>query len=357
MADGAAAQVDALAELWRWWAGTIGQDYSPLYLAIAQTVATDRELLGLVAETPPAAHNPPNLLAAAHYLLLGGVDHPLADVFDGRSEAPVAPLFRDLCLSHRKELLEVMAVRRVQTNEVGRSALIGPALTWAARAAGEPVQLVDVGCSAGLNLFCDRYLLDYGALGTMGPPDAAVRVECTVEGGAPPIGARLPPIAGRIGIDLDPPDLADPDDARWLLACIWPDTGRLERTALAIEIAAADPPPVCTGDAVALLPDVLGGVGPGLAVVVNTWSYAYLMPDQRQAYVEALRRVARTRPVMWIAGDSRGVVSEVDTAGVTCPSGWPECEVLTAVHFDGNEEHALLLAVVQAHGRWIDWRA
>ena len=43
------------------------------------------------------------------------------------------------------------------------------------------------GASAGLNLFCDRYRLDYGTAGATGPADAPVRIECAVLGGAPPI--------------------------------------------------------------------------------------------------------------------------------------------------------------------------
>ena len=32
-----------------------------------------------------------------------------------------------------------------------------------------------------------------------------------------------PPVAWRAGIDLSPVDLRDPDDVRWLRACLWPD--------------------------------------------------------------------------------------------------------------------------------------
>ena len=145
----------------------------------------------------------------------------------------------------------------MQTNEVGRSALIGPALTWAASRLPLPFRLVDVGSSAGLNMLCDRYLLDYGEHGTTGDPAAAVRVECTVLGGRPPIAPRLPEIGSRVGIDLDPPDLRDPDDSRWLLACVWPGTNRTERTERAIATAAADPPEVLQGDAADLLPGVI----------------------------------------------------------------------------------------------------
>ncbi len=264
--------LDELAELWRWFADGIMSGYCPLYNEIARSVASDRELLALQHSARPHAHLPPMLLAGAHYLLLDGFEPALADVYAGRSSAPAAPLFRDLCLEHSTALVEVLNTRTVQTNEVGRSALLGPALTWAA--GGEPVQLVDVGCRAGLNLLCDRYRLDYGGHGVSGPDDSPVRIDCQVVTGSPPIAPSLPVIVGRVGIDLDPPDLTDPDDTRWLLACVWPGTGRFQRTARAIELGRADPPPVMRGDAVERLPEVLAGLGEGRVVVVNSWSFA-----------------------------------------------------------------------------------
>jgi len=355
--DPANAHLAELGTLWRWFEGTIAPGYSPLYSAIATAVADDREVLGLVQATPPDAHHPPALLAAVHYLLLGGLDHPLGAVYGGESDADPAPLFRDLCLSHRDELVELLAFRRVQTNEVGRSSLIGPGLLWAAGRYGAPLQLVDVGCSAGLNLLCDEYLLDYGPYGRTGSTEAEVRIECEVVGGPPPVAPRLPDVAGRTGIDRNPPDLADPDDARWLLACVWPDTGRLERSATAIRRAAGRQPAIHAGDAVALLPGVLAGLGPGLVVVVTTWAYAYLLPEQRPAFVDALRATGRHRPVVWVAAEGRGVVEAMDASGMPGPPDAPECDVLSAWSFDGGTEEIVALALVHSHGQWLDWRA
>jgi len=252
-------------------------------------------------------------------------------------------------------VIDLLATRRVQTNEVGRSALIGPALTWADRD-GEGLQLVDVGCSAGLNLLCDRYLLDYGGRGRTGPADAAVRIPCEVLGGAPPIAPRLPELHHRVGIDIDPPDLADPNDARWLLACVWPDTGRLPRTEAAIRLAREDPPPVLHGDALATLPTVLDDLGPGRVCILTTWSFSYLLVEDRARFVELLTAAGRRRPITWIAGDGSGVVDVVD-AGPPPTDGRGAADVLSAVTFDGGTPRPGVLAFVQSHGAWIDWLA
>ena len=84
------------------------------------------------ASLPPNSHLPLALFAAVHYLLLDGLDHPLAEVYAGRSDADPAPLFIEVCRTHWDEIESVLATRHVQTNDCGRSALIGPGLTWLA---------------------------------------------------------------------------------------------------------------------------------------------------------------------------------------------------------------------------------
>jgi hypothetical protein len=346
--------LDDLAGLWRWFADGLFAGSCPIYEQIARSIAEDRQLLALQYSALPSAHFPPMLLAGAHYLLLDGIAHPLADVYAGRSTAPAPLLFRDMCLGHQDELLNVLNARTVQTNEVGRSALLGPALTWAA--GEETVQLVDVGCSAGLNLLCDRFRLDYGPRGATGPDDSSVQVDCTVSAGLPPIARQLPVIAERVGIDLDPPDLTDADDTRWLLACVWPGTGRFDRTSRAMEIGRSDPPSIVRGDALEVLPGVLDGLGDGRIVVLNSWSFSYFPVDRRQEYVETLAEMGRHRPVTWLAMDVPGLVESL--ADVTPPTGSSEPDVLTAVTFDGADTpRSEALAFVQSHGQSMSWLA
>src|SRR3954466_12143131 len=279
----------SLADIWIHIADTGCRDYSPLYDRICRTVAADDAVLDLVREAPPAGHFPNVLLAAVHYLLLGGLDHPLAAVYAGESDADPGPLFVDVCLSHRTEIVELLAPRHTNTNEVGRSAVLGPALTAVAARLGGPLGLVDVGCSAGLNLFCDRYRLDYGAAGATGPADAAVRIECEVLRGHPPIAPTLPVIVDRTGLDLDPVDVRDDDATRWLLACVWPDTGRLPRTRRALDEARTSPPRIVAGDAVDGVADlVLSLPADATPVVTTTWMLAYLSKQRRLEFAAAL---------------------------------------------------------------------
>ena len=348
---------DQLGQLWEWFGHHQFRGYSPLYERIAEAVAAEPSVLDLVRVSPPEAHLPPALLGAVHYLLLDGLDHPLADVYAGRSGADPAPLFLEVCHAHRDEISELLAFRRVQTNDCGRSALIGPGLTWIGNRIAGPFALIDVGASAGLNLLCDRYRLDYGDHGATGPADSPVAVACEVLAGNPTIADRLPTPTSRVGIDRSPIDLGDPTDARWLLACVWPDTGRLARTEASIRLAQADLPTVLEGDAVESLPSVLDGLEDGTAaVVVTSWAFAYFSTDQRRRFTELLGDASHRRPVAWLSADGAGTVEGVAEPALTDASG-AQAHVLGAVLFDDGVAQPNLLAVVQQHGGWIDWRA
>ena len=348
----------ALADIWTWYADNVFSGYSPLYARIARTVATSDDVLALLDDAPPRSHQPNVLLAAVHYLILGGLPHPLAAVYAGESDAEPGPLFVDVCLTHRDEILELLATRHTNTNEVGRSAVIAPALTAVAARAGEPLAHVDVGCSAGLNLLCDRYRIDYGEAGATGPADARVHISCTVVGGRPPIEPRVPAIVARVGIDRDAVDVTDDDQTRWQLALVFPDTNRLPRTRLALEELRSDPPRIVSGDAVeTIAPVVLGLPSDALAVVTTTWVVAYFAPEHRIAFREQLADVSRTRPVAWVSAEGPNTIDLFDGIEAAPDEYGLEPSILGLARFDRGDVHTELLGFVHPHGLWIDWRA
>jgi len=347
---------DEFAEMWAWFA-THCHPYSPLYERISVAVAGDRETLAWVRTAPPSAHLPPALLAAVHYLILLGYDHPLAEVYAGHSDADAGLLFLDVCRSRRDDVMAILSTRHIQTNECGRSAAVGPGLTWLASQLDGPFALIDVGASAGLNLLSDRYRFDYGSHGATGPAGSPVTITCEVVGGHPPIADLLPPISTRIGIDRSPIDLADPDDARWLRACVWPDTGRLGRTAAAIALAQADPPQVIAGNANDVLPGVLAELpADQVAIVITTWAFAYFSVEDRADFMELLDRASHHRDIAWLSAEAAGTVEPL--AGARAPDDeHGTSDILGAVLFRGGVRRAVPLGYVQEHGAWLDWRA
>ena len=132
-----------------------------------------------------------------------------------------------------------------QTNEVGRSAVLMAGLLVVADLFPQPVELLELGASAGLNLLLDRYGYDLGGLRT-GDLASPLRLQPEWTGDRPP-DARVE-VASRRGVDLTPLDPRR--DGERLLAYVWPDQRRrLAQLEAALAIAASEPPPVEQGDA------------------------------------------------------------------------------------------------------------
>jgi hypothetical protein len=348
---------DDLAALWRWFVAEEASGYSPLYTAIVEAAADDEDLLALVASAPESSQYPLLLLAAVHDLVLGGELPDLASSYEGHGPVEAAPAaFRTAVLDHRDHVLEVLRTRTVQTNECGRSSPLALGLAAVAATVGEPEALLDAGASAGLNLLYDRYRLEVGDAGVWGDPSSPVTCRCAVHGTAPfPLEPIDVPV--RVGLDRAPIDLSDPGSARWLLACTWPDTGRLDRTRAAIDVAASSPPDVRTGDVVedlGPLLDGLGGAGP--VCVVTSWALGYLDAAQRGRFVEVLTRAGARRKVAWLSMENRGTVPAIEpttSPTVTFTAG-PSLMGLTTFGAQGVDDQRAL-AHVHPHGAALEW--
>lgn len=348
---------DALAELWRWFVAEEASGYSPLYTAIVEAAAADEDLLALVASAPDASQYPLLLLAAVHDLVLAGDLPELAAVYRGDGPVDAAPpAFRAAVLDHRDHVQVVLQDRFIQTNECGRASPLALGLAAATAAVGEPEALVDAGASAGLNLRYDRYRLELGDIGVWGDPSSPVVCACAVRGTAPP-SLRYVDVPVRVGLDRAPVDLTDPVAARWLLACTWPDTGRLDRTRAAIEITASSPPDVRPGDLVTDLGPLLAGLeGEGPVCVVTSWALGYLDAGQRTGFVEALARAGSTRTIAWLSLENRNIVPAIEPASppTTTFTAGPSLMGLTTFG-PGGIESQRPLAHVHPHGVALEW--
>lgn len=343
---------------WLYFADSVFADESPLNASLARAVASDAALLELIDSFPPHPHQPLIVLGAVQYLILGGVDHGLAALYeDGSRVMPIAqgqPLIDDFVRRFEDELRELLATWFIQTNEPTRSAAIGLGVAWASQLIGEPIGLIDDGASAGLNLAFDRYRLDYGAGRELGAPDSPVHLHCELRNldGLPV--ERLPAVARRIGIDRNPIDLRDEPSRRWLVALTWPGTARQRQLRQVIDLVRSDPPDVRRGDMVDDLGSTLEELGSLPTVVVTSWSFSYLRRADRTRFERLLVDHGRTRPIAWVCCDGAGSTARFETA-VAPPTDLRMPSLMGVAVFDRNAVESHVLGYVDPYGTWLDW--
>ena len=317
---------------YRQFADTECKGYSDIYHALALAVSEDNEVVGFIAEMPVIQ---PNLFFAAIQLLTGPDSMP-----------KTASELREFVHRRGREIGEVMRSRRTQTNEVGRCAVLLPALPPG------PLALVEVGASAGLCLLLDQFYYELGST-PIGNASSPVHLRCASTGTVP-LAAAVPQVVWRRGLDIDPIDVHDDDAIRWLLACVYADhRERRRRLEAAIGLARARPPLVSAGDLVDDLPAVLSEVPDDAQLVVfHSAVLTYVKPDRRQAFAGVLADASKKRDIVWLSNEPPGVVPEV--AALAPPQS--ELRYLLArTLFTNGMRRDELLAHAHAHGADLAW--
>jgi hypothetical protein len=335
---------------------------STLYETLALALADDRELvewLGKVCGPRARATLP---FAAVHDLLLRGVPGNGLEAFypnltvNAAPPGSAFPAFRAFLLGESSTLAPMLASRTTQTNEVARCAYLLPAFVLAAERCGGPLSIVDVGCSAGLNLNFDRYAYRYGRRHS-GDATSAVHLQPELRGSLVPALTPTPTTTGRVGIDLDPIDADDDDATRWLRACTWPEhVTRFRNLDAALAIARQHKPNIVTGNVLDVLPAVADAADPNAAlVIVNTNVMVYFSRAERERYGELLAHIGRSRALYWIANEHPAVLAAAGFRRPVPRPGNPAVLPLTMTEFQRGKRHEHILAWVGPHGRWLEW--
>jgi hypothetical protein len=270
---------------------------SPIYQDWARGVAADPDVLALLDGLPEPKRQPNLLFAAAR--LMGAPSDGWAGV-------------RPWLLAAWPDVEHAMRTHATQTNEPRRCATLLPTLA----AIDGPIALIEVGASAGLCLYPDRYSYTYispdGTRTRLDPADgpSEVLLPCAIEGPAP---TRMPEIVWRAGIDLNPLDVRDPADLGWLEALVWPEhADRVETLRAAARVVAADPPRLVRGDLLTGLLDLVAATPAGATVVVqNSAALYYLSPVELAAFTATMGDLRRTRGVVWLSNEGWTVLPDV----------------------------------------------
>lgn len=311
--------------------------YSPTYDEWCIGISGDPELLALLDTLPPPRRQPNLFLGAARF-----VGAPLGDYAS----------FRSFVLDHWPGIRDVMASRSTQTNEAGRCAVLLPSLAAISASEGRPLALIEVGASAGVCLYPDRYAYSYSpgpvlepAGGSPVPPLA-----CSASGDVP-WPSRLPEVVSRSGVDLNPLDAENDDDTRWLGALIWPEHGfRAERLRAALGVVRADPPLLVRGDLNEhVLPLIDRAPSDAVVVVFHSAVLAYLDPAGRERFRTTMLRLAedRARPLHWLSHEGQGTLAGVAGAMEKAPGERDGRFVL--------QHNGRTVARTGPHGQSIEW--
>lgn len=293
---------------------------------------------------PTKAALPLRTVGGLHSLALKGV--ALVDIFDGSVTDPedVKAALSAALIEHDDELYPWLD-GPPQTNEAGRSGALMCGLIEVSRRIGQPLEILEIGSSAGLNLLIDRYRFDLGGT-TVGPEDARVTIQPEWRGPVPPqVPVRFDSVRG---CDQSPVDVRDAAAAERLRAYVWADNPvRQARLTGAIAMIQAQPVSLDKADAADWLearlaePQAAGVTRVLMHSVV--WQY---LPADKQGRITAMMEAAGAastaeRPLAWVQMEPDRTLHRQEVWVRTWPDGAP----------------AEMVAASQAHGAWVEgWR-
>ncbi len=286
--DGIPREDHELSQTYLTFAKNEAAGQSTVYFALSSGIAYDPVLLGLIGELPLLKRQPNLVLAAARWH-----GAPLESYVD----------FSRFVIDHWAEVSRTILDRSTQTNEPARCATLLPVLAQLP----QPLALIEVGASAGLCLYPDRYAYSYSGT-RLG--DASVVFPCVTDGAVPD---ALPQITWRAGLDLNPLDVRDSQAMAWLENLVWPGQDeRVARLRQAIDIVRADPPRILKGD---LLTDLDGLIAQAprdaTVVVFHTAVLAYVSPADREVFREKMSALKGH----WISNEAPSVLGNSPAPG------------------------------------------
>lgn len=318
-----------------------------LITRMAQDLEAGGPVTALVGEWPT---NPRadalalRLTGALHAAVLTHRDPALAALYPARtahwSMGDVWPSARTL-LAREQAWVRDFIRSPPQTNETRRSiALLAGFLAFAKTWDG-PIDTLEIGASAGLNLNWDRFA--YRTQSWAWGGDSQVLIDTDWQGAPPPIDAR-PNIRNRAACDLNPLDVRGEASRLQLKSYIWPDQpDRLARFDGAVKLAIQHDVRVDRADAAQWLTHKLASRAPGAATIVYHSVFLQYPPrEAREAIVSAIRdagaAATHAAPLAWVRMEPEQVTDGVDNGlrFVIDLHTWPTGERRVLAYTDGH---------------------
>lgn len=299
---------------------------SPRYEAFARTVARHAGVHQFLLSLPVAKRQP-NLLFASVRLHHG-----------------VAASGHEFCeqlLDSADLIAATMRSRSTQTNEPARCAVLLPLLS----SLPQPIALLELGASAGLCLYPDRYGYRYNGGDLLTADSAANRpvFDCKASPNTP-IPACLPEVVWRAGVDLNPLDVTATDTLEWLRTLIWPEQQyRCDNLQRAVKLLRRTKPVLVQGDILHGVDELISDApGDATLVIFHSAVLAYVADTVvRQAFAENMM----AHDAVWISNEHPAVFPAiVDRLGFSPPAD----RFLLSIN-------GTAVAATGPHGQSIDW--
>jgi hypothetical protein len=294
---------------------------SPFYHGLLLRIADDVASSGIcwkLLEPCAGSVLPLRFLGAIHGLVLEGRLPALAQFYPsagGTADVEAAwPAFLAELELHGEAVSQRIPAA-VQTNEVARCCALLPGFLEIARQTALPLRLLEIGCSAGLNLRWDRYRYETGH-SAWGDPGSPVVFRNHFVSDLPLLDGAVQVIE-RCGCDVNPLDATTAEGRLTLLSFAWPDQEeRLRRLANAIEVARSVPATLERADATEWLEQRLATPRTGAAsVVFHSIVLPYLSASAREQLAELLtragERASAEAPLAWLSLETGGKEAEV----------------------------------------------
>lgn len=316
-----------------------GLPHGPIFERISNWAKTDT-LEGAVLAL--------RLTGALHRLVLDSLDVRLAAQYPPNSFNQDA-LFKAVCgaVANHAAFIDEYLNSPPQTNEVGRSAILLPALLQLTDDYQLPFDLFELGASASLNQGLPYFSYDYDNW-RWGDENSPVKLACEWRGPQPAVTNSSIEIASAVGCDIAPVEIQTEEQRKRLASYVWADQSeRLSRLRRALSIAQSRPPNVEQSGAGDWLSKVLKTPAAGRhSLIIHTIMWQY-MPADEQSRCETLinefgAKASNEAPVSWLRFEADG----------KSPGG-----LLALTHWCGVEDDGKTFELARAdyHGKWIEW--
>jgi len=219
---------------------------SPFTAALCEAMATDMERGGPIADllgnwptNPRKDALSLRVCGALHHATLTGAAPALAALYPAANpdwDMQAVWLAAALYLKDNMDAVAAFLHSAPQTNETARSAALLPGFLRLAAQYDLPLNLLELGASAGLNQNWDQFQYETKSWQRAGSSDVIISTDWR---GPPPdhLDAKFE-ISSRAGCDLNPLDIHDEAEVVRLRSYIWPDqSARLARFDAALVLA------------------------------------------------------------------------------------------------------------------------